>query len=202
MKKIVKIGKNKKIDKTAIVGYLPERKVKDKKLRIGFNARIRSGSVIYLGSLIGDSLQTGHNVLVREENRIGNNVCIWSNSVIDYGCVIGNNVKIHNNVYIAQFTVIEDDCFIGPGVTVTNDLCPVCTKCMKGPTIRKGAKIGANVTLLPHITIGENSLIGAGSVVTKDIPACSLAYGAPAKVVKNVNELKCRMGVIKRPYEC
>jgi acetyltransferase-like isoleucine patch superfamily enzyme len=198
---LIHIGRNKKFDKNVIVGYNPDRKIADKSLHIGDFAHLRSGTIIYLGSKIGDKFETGHNVLVREENKLGNNVSIWSNSVIDYGCNIGNNVKIHANVYVAQFTTIEDEVFIAPGVTIANDPCPVCTKCMKGPTIKRGAKIGVNVTLLPHITIGEFSLIGAGSVVTKDIPAYSLAYGTPAVVIKKVTDMKCKTGIIERPYK-
>lgn len=196
----IKIGKNKKIDKTAILGYPTGRKIKSKALVIGDNPKIRSGSVIYLGSKIGDNFETGHHAIIREENKLGDNVSVWSNSVVDYGCIIGNNVKIHTNVYIAQFTTIEDDVFVAPGVTVANDPCPVCTRCMKGPTIKQGVKIGVNVTLLPDIIIGENSLIGAGSVVTKDIPPYSLAYGNPARVIKKVSQIKCKKGLVKNPY--
>ena len=139
--------------------------------RIGAGARIRAGSIIYAAVEIGEDFETGHHAIVREENRIGSHCTIWNNSTIDYGCVIGDRVKIHCNVYIAQFTTIEDDVFLAPGVTIANDPHPICTKCMQGPTIRRGARIGVNVTLLPLITIGENALVGAGSVVTADVPA-------------------------------
>lgn len=171
------------IDKTAIVGYKTSRSIKDRKLSIGKEAKIRSGTVIYEGSKIGDNLETGHNAVIREENVIGDNLSIWSNSVIDYGCKIGNNVKIHCNCYIAQSTIIEDDVFIAPGVMVANDRYPV-TKNFEGPVIKRGAKIGINVTILPGVTIGENALIGGGAVVTKDIPANAVAYGNPAEVKK------------------
>ena len=197
----IRIGKDKKIDKDVILGYYTGRKIREKSLIIGDSPTIRSGTVVYQGSRIGDNFETGHNVVIREQNKLGNNVSIWSNSVVDYGCIIGNNVKIHSNVYIAQFTIIEDDVFIAPCVSIANDLCPVCTKCMKGPNIKKGARIGINATLLPHITIGEFSLIGAGSLVTKDIPAYSLAYGSPAKVIKKITHLECKMGIIDRPYK-
>ncbi|MBN1913983.1 MAG: N-acetyltransferase [Candidatus Omnitrophica bacterium] len=200
MKKYIKIGKNKKIERGVVLGYATARKIAEKSLSIGNSPKIRSGSVIYNGSRIGDNFETGHNVVVREQNIIGDNVSIWSNSVIDYGCRIGNNVKIHANVYIPQFCVIEDGVFIAPGVSMANDPCPVCTKCMRGPILKRGAKIGVNVTLLPHIIIGEFSLIGAGSVVTKDIPAYSLAYGNPAVVTKKVTQIKCKTGQVKRPY--
>lgn len=201
MNRDIKIGKNKKVDKNVILGYRTGRKITDRALAIGNNPIIRCGTVIYQGCKIGNNLETGHNVTIREENVLGNNVSIWSNSLVDYGCVIGNNVKIHANVYIAQFTTIEDDVFIAPGVITANDTCPVCTKCMKGPTIKRGARIGVNVTLLPRIVIGEFSLIGGGSVVTKNIPPYSLAYGNPAVVVKRVTKIKCKEGIIDRPYK-
>ncbi len=193
-------GRNCKIDTGVRLGYLPERKITIKQSIIGDNARIRSGTLIYSNVRAGSEFETGHNVVVREENVVGDNVSIWSNSVIDYGCIIGNNVRIHCNVYIAQFTKIEDDVFIGPGVMIANDPHPVCTLCMEGPTIKKGARIGVNVTLLPRITIGEYSLIGAGSVVTKDIPPRSVAYGVPAKVTGTIDKLSCTLGIVDKPY--
>src|SRR5438094_900475 len=121
---------------------------------------------------------------------IGSQCTLWNNSTIDYGCRIGDRVRIHCNVYVAQFTTIEDDAFLAPGVTIGNDPHPVCTKCMQGPTIRRGARIGLNVTLLPLITIGENALVGAGSVVTIDVPAGMLAVGNPAQIVGPVDSLE------------
>jgi acetyltransferase-like isoleucine patch superfamily enzyme len=199
MKNII-IGKKSNIDKKATIGNKTGRKIKNRKLFIGKFANIRSGTIIYEGSKIGDYLETGHNVVIREENIIGNHLSVWGNSVIDYGCKIGDNVKIHNQCYISQFTTIEDDVFMAPGVIVANDLCPTCGKCMKGPTIKKGARIGANVTLLPHIVIGEYALIGAGAVVTKNIPPGTVAYGNPAQVKKNIDQMVCRFNLVKKPY--
>ncbi len=203
-KPIVKIGKGCLIDVGAVVGY-PASRGKDVGLVIiGENARIRTGTVIYGGVKIGDNLQTGHNVVIREENEIGDNFSIWNNSVVDYGCKIGNGVKIHCNCYIAQFTVIEDNAFLAPGVTIANDIHPGCefsSKCMRGPKICQGVQIGVNVTILPFIEIGAWSLIGAGSVVTKNIPPYSLAYGNPARVVGDVRELTCVTGLTDKPYK-
>ena len=197
----VKIGKNYKIDDMAFIGYKPSRSIPNLELIIGKNANVRNSTIIYAGSRIGDNLETGHGVIIREENIIGKDFDIWSNSIIDYGCKIGNNVKIHCNVYVAQFTEVEDEVFLAPGVTIVNDPHPICAKCMKGPTIKRGARIGANATLLSHIVIGEYSLVGVGSVVTKDVPPRSLVYGNPAKIIKSVDELKCPLGVVDRPYK-
>jgi len=196
----IEIGEDAQIDEGVILGYISGRKIASLKTIIGRQAKIRSGTVIYAGLKIGDNLETGHNVVIREENLIGDNFNIWNNSTVDYGCQIGNNVKIHNNVYLAQFTILEDDVFLAPGVITGNDPHPICTKCMKGPTIKKGARIGINATLLPHIIIGEHCLIGAGAVVTKDIPPRSVVYGNPARVACSTSELKCKQGMKERPY--
>ena len=87
-------------DPGVILGYLPGRQIDRLELKIGKGARIRSGTVIYAGSTIGANLETGHNVLIREQNEIGDNFTIWSNTVIDYGCRIGNSVVIRCNVYV------------------------------------------------------------------------------------------------------
>jgi acetyltransferase-like isoleucine patch superfamily enzyme len=181
------------VDETAMLGYLTGRSIPDLSLNLGPGANIRSGTVLYAGSTIGAGLQTGHNVVIREQNIIGDHVEIWSNSIVDYGCRIGDHVKIHSNVYIAQFTTIEDEVFLAPGVTIANDPHPLCHECTQenGPLIRRRARIGINVTILPGVVIGESALIGAGTVVTKDVPAKAVVYGNPGRVVKSVDEIAC-----------
>lgn len=195
----LELGANLTIDTGVLLGYRPGRPVELRAVRIGAGAWLRSGTVIYAAVEIGASFETGHNVVIREENRIGDNCSVWNNATIDYGCVIGHRVRVHCNVYLAQYTVIEDDVFVAPGVTVANDLHPMCTKCMQGPIIRAGARIGINATLLPHIEIGENSLVAAGSVVTKDVPARAVVRGFPARVVAEVDNLKCAFDLVT-PY--
>ena len=187
----VRIGKGAKIDKGATIGYCPSRIIKDLKLVIGKNSSIRSGTVVYAGSLIGDGLETGHNVVIREENTIGNTVRIWSNSVIDFRCLIGNNVKIHCNCYISQKTKIEDDVFLAPGVMIANEKYPTgqyAEERIVGAVIRRGALIGINATILPGVEIGKNSLIGSGSVVTRSVPDNKIAYGNPARVIRSIDK--------------
>src|SRR5664280_2864802 len=113
---LIDIGPNSEIDPTATLGEVPARPIRDLALRIGRGACIRSGTVVYAGSMIGDYFATGHNVVVREENIIGDRVSVWGGSTIDYGCKIGSRVKIHTGVYIAQFSILEDDVFLAPGV--------------------------------------------------------------------------------------
>ena len=159
---------------------------------LGRGAVLRSGTVLYAGSVIGERLQTGHHVVVREECSIGDDVSIWSNTVVDYGCRIGDRVKIHSNCYLAQFTEIHDDAFLAPGVTVANDLYPgqaESARVMSGPVIGVGAQIGVNVTLLPYVRVGDGCLVGAGSVVTSDVPAGLVVFGNPARVHGHVDDL-------------
>ncbi len=181
--KLVLLGKDATVDPGVLLGYPTGRKITDKRLTVGECSVLRSGTVLYAGTRIGSAFQTGHNVVVREQNEIGDGVWVWSNTVIDYGCKIGSRVRIHSNVYIAQFTVIEDDVFVAPCVAVANDKFPISDD-LKGPVLRRGARIGVNVTLLPGVVIGEGALIGAGSVVTKDIPAHVIAAGNPARVIR------------------
>jgi acetyltransferase-like isoleucine patch superfamily enzyme len=188
---VAQVGGGLSADDGVIVGYPAERRP-GSGLFLGDDARLRSGTVIYAGSTIGHRLQTGHHVIIREDNRLGDDVAVWSNSVVDYGCIIGDRVKIHSNCYVAQFTQIEDDAFLAPGVTIANDLIPgsaASADAMQGPLIRRGAQIGVNVTIVPYVTIGVDSIIGAGSVVTKDVPDGVLAYGNPAVPVRSVRDL-------------
>lgn len=179
------------VDPTVTLGYRSPR-LDGGRLVLGEDARIRTGSVLYLGSRIGARLETGHNVVIREECTIGDDVSIWSNSVVDYGCRIGDRVKIHTNCCVSQFTEIGDDAFLSAGVTIANDLYPgqrSSQRVMSGPSIGAGAQIGVNVTILPFVRIGPRSLIGAGSVVTRDIPEDCVAFGNPAIVRGRVDEL-------------
>ena len=198
------LGADAKIDDGVILGYLTGRKIPDYTLRIGDGACIRAGSVIYGGTTIGDRFATGHNVTIREENVIGDGFNVWNCTTIDYGCKIGNNVKIHCNCYVAQFTVIEDNAFMAPGVTIANDIHPGCEfsqKCMKGPHIEEGVEIGVNVTILPFVRIGAHSVIGSGAVITKDIPPGSVVVGNPGRVICGIHDLKCQSGLTDRPYK-
>lgn len=185
---VIEIGPQSDIDEDVILGYPTGRKIKESPVIIGANARIRSGSVIYQGVRVGEHFESGHHVILREENQIGDSVSIWTNTVIDYGCTIGSRVKIHSNVYVAQLTVLEDDVFIAPGTTFANDRYPVCSF-LEGPKVKKGARIGVNVTLLPGVVVGEGSLVGAGAVVTKDVPKGKVVVGNPARVVATVEEI-------------
>jgi len=182
------IGKDAEIGDYVLIGH-----GEGEKTVIGDNAKIRSHTVIYAGTKIGNNFQTGHGVLVREKNEIGNDVSIGSHTVVEHSVKIGNNVRIHSSAEIPEYTVLEDDVWIGPQAVLTNSRYPRSKnskETRKGPLIKKNAKIGANATILPGVTIGENALVGAGSVVTKDVPASKVVVGNPAHVIKDIAELE------------
>jgi acetyltransferase-like isoleucine patch superfamily enzyme len=200
---VAQLGPGATLDPGVQVGYPTGRAIAERTLVIGGTAVLRSGTVVYEGSRIGDHFQTGHNVVIREQNEIGDGVQVWSNSVIDYGCRIGNDVKIHANCYVAQFTVIEDGCFLAPGVMIANDPhpgCPHAQACMHGPVLERGVQVGAGAVLLPYIRVGAGSLVGAGAVVTADVPPESVVAGNPARVLRHRDELVCTTGITDAPY--
>lgn len=142
---------------------------------------------------IGKNTRIWHQAQIREDARIGDNCIIGKNVYIDFGVKIGNNCKIQNNCSIYHGVEISDGVFIGPHVVFTNDKFPRAINpdgSLKGKndwktgkiTVEKGASIGAHSTILPDVTIGKFAMVGAGSVVTKDIPEYTLAYGNPAKI--------------------
>lgn len=138
---------------------------------IGENTRVWQFCVILEGAVIGDECNINCQVFI--ENDV----------------VIGNKVTIKPGVQIWDGITLEDEVFIGPNVTFTNDIKPRSKQYPETflrTIIKKGASIGANATILPGITIGENAMIGAGSVVLKDVPANTVWVGNPARQIKNV----------------
>lgn len=193
-----KIGSNTFIGHRSIIGY-PKRASIRKLLsnknvdwihydeisagaKIGEKSIIRSETVIYENVSIGEGFEGGHRILIREGTRIGRNVKIGTNAVIDGDVIIGNEVNIQTGVYIPPKCVIEDNVFIAPRVCFTNDKYPP-SKRLEGVTVKNGAILGANCTLISGITIGEGAVVAAGAVVTKDVPNYTVVGGVPAKVI-------------------
>lgn len=172
-------------------------------LRIGENAVIRPFTTIYAGTVIGNCFQTGQGVSIREDNVIGDGVSVGTNAALEFGNRIGNNVRIHTGCFLEMVT-IEDDVFVGPRVVFTDDLhpmnCPKYKECAGGAKVRTLARIGANATILPGVTLGRNCLVGAGSVVTRNVPDDAVVAGNPARVINDVHDLECILGCFERPY--
>ncbi len=190
----VEVGEGTIIGDFCVIG-LPPRGKKPGQLRtvIGRDCHIRSHSVIYAGTVMGDRFQMGHGGLVREDNRIGSDVSVGSHSVVEHHVDIRDRVRIHSQAFIPEFTVLEEGVWLGPGVVATNAPYPASARTkefLKGVVVRENAKVGANVTLLPGVTVGRNSLVGAGSVVSKDIGEGVVVAGNPAREISAVSELR------------
>lgn len=201
----VEVGEGTVICSPSVIG-MPPRGFKDgeKELHIGSDGLIRPFTTIYAGSKIGDHFQTGQGVSIREDNQIGDHVSIGTNTVLEFTNRIGNRVRIHTGCFL-ELVTIEDDVFVGPNVVFTDDPhpmnCPKYKECKGGVTVKALARIGANTTILPGVVIGRNALVGAGSVVTHDVPDNAVVIGSPARIVKMVSELECSLGAFKRPYD-
>ena len=154
---------------------------------------IRAGTYIYAGNKIGAGFRTGNKVNIREFNDIGDNVSIGTLSVIEHHVKIGDNVRIHSQAFIPEYSIIENNVWIGPNVVLTNARYPnnAATKDnLQGPVLGEGCIIGANATILPGVSIGADSLVGAGTVVTKDLPPNSVAVGNPARIKSKKSEIR------------
>lgn len=154
---------------------------------IGEGCIIRSSATIYENAQIGDDVETGHGVIIREKTAIGSGTRIGTYSVIDGNVKIGNKNNIQTGVYMPPGTSIGSNTFIGPYVTVTNDRYPPSPK-VSGVTICDGAVIGGRAVLIAGVKIGERALVGAGAVVTRDVPPRKVVIGVPAKVIMSREE--------------
>ncbi len=152
-------------------------------------------------AVLGAGTKVWNNVQIRERAVIGKNCILGKSVYIDHTVVIGDNVKIQNGVSIYHGVTIEDDVFLGPHMTFTNDLYPrsfdpewrvVETR------VRRGASVGANVTVVCGVELGEYCMIGAGAVVTKDVPPYALVFGNPARIVGFVSFMGRRVAEVGR----
>lgn len=189
----VHLGPTTTVEDFCIVG-VPPRGAAEGELAttIGDRSVIRSHTVIYAGNVIGRNFQTGNKVNIRELNEIGDDVSIGTLSVVEHHVTIANHVRIHTQAFVPEFSVLEEGCWLGPNVVLTNakyPLSPGVKDQLAGPVIKRGAKIGANATILPGVIIGEDALVGAGSVVVRDVPAGAVVAGNPARVIGQIADL-------------
>ena len=199
----VELGEGTVVQDGAIVGEPPRGKQPGElKTTIGAGGVIRSGTVIYAGAVIGDRFNSGHGALVREDNVIGDDCSVGTNAVLEAGNRVGSGTRIHSGCFLEHVT-LGARVFLGPNVVFTDDPHPMCPRyldCVLGATVEDDVSIGANATILPGLRIGAGSLIGAGSVVTKDVAAGIVVAGNPAVRVKDVDQLVCFKGYFERPY--
>lgn len=175
-------------DRTELAQLIQSNEMTDKQPTVlGENCVVRSGTVLYSNVKVGDNVSFGHNVLIREGVTIGELTKIGTNVVVDGKSSVGARVSIQTGVYICTYSKVGDGVFLGPCCVFTNDKY-VAQKPfkLKGPTVEKGASIGANALLFPGITVGEGAVVGSQAMVNVDVPPRSIFVGIPAKKIRDV----------------
>ena len=172
-----------------LMDFCIDRKYHSHPLTIGSNALIRSGSIIYGDSAIGDHFQTGHQVTIREKARIGSHVSVGTLSDIQGDCDIGNYVRMHSNVHIGQLSRVDDFVWIFPYVVLTNDPTPPSENFV-GVHIQSFAIVATGALIMPGIEIGHDSLVAAGAIITKPVAPYAVVAGNPGKILSDVRNVK------------
>jgi acetyltransferase-like isoleucine patch superfamily enzyme len=159
-------------------------------LELGAGTIVSTGAVVFAGTAIGERVIVGDQACVRERCTIGDDVVIGRGSLVENDTSVGALTKIQAHAYITAYSLLEDNVFIAPCVITTNDNFMGRTEkrheLMKGPTIRRAARVGGGSVLLPGIEIGEEAFIGAGAVVLRDVPARAVMVGSPARQIREV----------------
>ena len=159
-------------------------------LEIGPGTIVSTGAIVFAGTKLGARVIVGDGARVRERCVIGDDVVIGSGSLIENDTTVGALTRIQAEAYITAYSTLEDNVFIAPCVVTTNDNFMGRTEkrheLVKGPTIRRGARVGGGAILCPAVEIGEEAFVGAGAVVTKDVPPRVVVVGNPARVLRDV----------------
>jgi acetyltransferase-like isoleucine patch superfamily enzyme len=159
-------------------------------LDLGPGTVVSTGAVIFAGTRLGARVIVGDQACIRERVEIGKDVVIGRGSLVENDTTIGELTKIQADAYITAYSTLEDNVFVAPCVVTTNDNYMGRTEkrhaLMRGPTIRRGARIGGAAVLLPGIEIGEEAFVGAGAIVIRDVPARAVVVGSPARQIREV----------------
>jgi acetyltransferase-like isoleucine patch superfamily enzyme len=159
-------------------------------LELGAGTIVSTGAVVFAGTTLGERVVVGDQACVRERCTIGDDVVIGRGSLVENDTSVGALTKIQAHAYITAYSLLEENVFIAPCVITTNDNFMGRTEqrheLVKGPTIRRGARIGGGAVLLPGIEVGEEAFVGAGAVVLRDVPARAVMVGSPARQIREV----------------
>jgi UDP-2-acetamido-3-amino-2,3-dideoxy-glucuronate N-acetyltransferase len=192
------IGSNVRIDDHATLGKTPMRAANSAvtkeqalpPLTVGDSCIVGTGVVLYRGAAIDAKVLLADQCTVRENVTIGRGTIVGRGVTVENVCTIGRYCKLESECYITAYSELEDRVFVAPGVVTSNDnfvgRTPERFKHFKGVRVKKGGRIGAGAVVLPGVTIGEDGLVAAGSVVTRDVPPRTIVMGSPAKVWREV----------------
>jgi acetyltransferase-like isoleucine patch superfamily enzyme len=191
------LGEGVKVLENAVVGKQPTLSPRSTAKReplpptvLGDNTTVSTGAIVFAGSTIGARVILGDQSCVRERVTIGDDVVVGRGSLVENDTTVGAMTKIQANAYVTAYSTLEEHVFIAPCVVTTNDNWMGRTDArlgnVKGPTIRRGARIGGGAIICPQVEIGEDAFVGAGAVVTKDVPARTVVVGNPARVLREV----------------
>jgi acetyltransferase-like isoleucine patch superfamily enzyme len=193
------LGEGVKVLEYAVVGKQPSLSPRSTARReelppaeIGGGTIVSSGAVVFAGTKVGERVILGDQSCVRERVVVGDDVVIGRGVLVENDTTIGPMTKIQAEAYITAYSTLEEHVFVAPCVVTTNDNFMGRTErrheLVKGPTIRRGARIGGGAILLPGVEIGEEAFVGAGAVVTRDVEPRMLVVGSPARVMRAVPE--------------
>jgi acetyltransferase-like isoleucine patch superfamily enzyme len=191
------LGEGVKVLEYAVVGKQPVLSPRSTASRdplppaqIGDGSVISTGAIVFAGSAIGSRVIVGDQACIRERVTLGDDVVVGRGSLVENDTRVGAMTKIQADAYITAYSLLEENVFIAPCVVTTNDNFMGRTEArhelIKGPTIRRGARIGGGAILCPGIEIGEEAFVGAGAIVTKDVPAKAVVAGNPARQIRSV----------------
>jgi acetyltransferase-like isoleucine patch superfamily enzyme len=191
------LGEGVKVLENAVVGKQPTLSPRSTAKReplepttIGAGTIVSTGAIVFAGSKVGERVILGDQSCVRERVEIGDDVVLGRGSYVENDTTIGAMTKIQAEAYITAYSTLEEHVFIAPCVVTTNDNWMGRTEQrlgkIKGPTIRRGARVGGGAILCPGVEIGAEAFVGAGAVVTKDVPPRALVVGNPARVLRDV----------------
>jgi acetyltransferase-like isoleucine patch superfamily enzyme len=191
------LGEGVKVLENAVVGKQPTLSPRSTAKReplpptvIGAGTIVSTGAIVFAGTRIGARVIVGDQACVRERCDVGDDVVIGRGALVENDTTIGELTKIQADAYVTAYSTLEDNVFIAPRVITTNDNFMGRTEnrhaLRRGPTIRRGARVGAGAVLCPAVEIGEEAFVGAGAVVVRDVPPRVLVVGNPARVLRDV----------------